>query len=310
MYATMSHGKALNGYCLKAAKHLEGKELLDTWRTMVMGKDLAREQRFPASTSQPSEYAFALSYAADKSIIDFDWLDVGGEAMSSVDEDPARQKLLDRLKKTDCLMLCISGENFKQPVTDSNMQEVLLNIDAQFINFLIAELQCSRNNTPPSISIVITQYDLCKDREANTVFEDVKQIFPMLFDSKRWLVMVCAVTLGLDLGKNYSAPISPINMHIPVIFSLLSKMIRVQWEKIDQEQLKSKRNHTQNSSQIKEALRNIDSSKFQTPDFRLARQLKTEIGKLSTVILTHQTKTLRFTIYLDGKQIDWKDILG
>jgi hypothetical protein len=210
-------------------------------------------------------------------------------------------------------MLCISGEYFKEPITDNNKEEIWLNADAHFINYLIGEVPFSGNNIPPSIAIIVTQYDLCKEREANAVFEDVKQIFPIFFESRGWLVMVCVTTLGLELAEDISAPIRPINVQVPIIFSLLTKMILTQWEKVDQDQLNSKRNYRQNLSKIREAFRNVDSSKFQTSDnngLKLAREMKEEIQRLSTNILTPQTNTLRFSTYLDGKEVSWKDILG
>jgi hypothetical protein len=310
MYSKMAQAEGLNGYCLKASSNDYHRNLLIIWEKMVRGRDLQNE-RFPPATQGTHEYEFTLSYAADKPIIKFDWLDVRGAAMSDVDEDPSRQKLLERLKKTDCLILCISGKNFKDPITDNNREEVLLNIDSHFINYLIGEVQHGGNNTPPSIAIIVTQYDHCKEREA-TIFEDVKKMFPILFNSDGWLVMICAVTLGLGLAEDISAPINPINVQIPVIFSLLSKMIRIQWGTIDRVQLNSRRNNKQNPASVTEVFRALDDIKCQTPqnnELKLAKDLKREIGRLSTVILTQQTNTFRFTTYLDGKQTSWKDIL-
>lgn len=253
-----------------------------------------------------------MKYGLHEPIIMFDWLDYGGGAVPASNDDPDRQKLLKRLKDTDCLILCVSGQHLKEPITDENREEVLLNIDAHFINSLIGEVQRSGRNTPPSIAIIVTQYDRCQKREA-TIFEDIKQIFPILFESKGWLVMICPVTLGLGLADNLSAPVNPINVHIPIVFSLLSKMIRVQWEKIDQSQLNVKKGNKQDIATIREIFRSLESGQSNIYGYNhseLAKKLKQEIIRMSSVIVKQKLNAVRFITYLHGKPIAWKDLLG
>lgn len=323
MYAMMAAGQELKGYCLEAEKQADARALLTFWEKMLrttQSEDGAN--RFPPSTSATTDYSFLLNYGFGEPVIRFDWQDYRGGLIPADDDEPNRQKLIDRLKVTDCLMICVSGEHLSKKLTPETKPLVLLDIDLNFINQLVSQIQRSGHNIPPSVVIVITKYDYCKEREMD-LFEDVKEIFQVFFEAKGWLVMMCPVSLGLGLSKNISSPLTPLNIHIPVVFSLLSKMIRIQWEKLDPILSKVRSDDGLESGQkiagIRQVFRQIQDSPSvsgdQDSELAVAEKLKGEVLRMSSIILNDCKKDdvppgSQFHIYLNGEKLTWRKILG
>lgn len=283
MYAFMERGLGLNGYSLESKNLDDSIHLEEIWNNIVQGE----ENRFPSATFSMYEYNFTLLYGLNTPITSFNWLDYRGSAISGSDDDPARQQLRQRLQVTDCIILCVSGENLAEPLTLKSRAKILRNIDAHLLNSLTDEFVHGIDNKLLSLAIVITKYDLCQKRGTDT-FEDIKQIFPFLFGSRGWIVMICPVTLGLKLSEDITAPISPKNIHIPIVFSLITKMIKIQWESL--------------------GLYNISETIDQE---RLIKQ-KHEITRLASLILgdrqRNNSSDLPFHTYLNGVRISWNEV--
>ncbi len=223
MYADMQFGR--NGFTFSAEDMDDDLELSEGWEHLI---DTEGESRWPKATSEGQEkvYSFSLNYAM-KPIIGFDWLDYRGGAIKDQSSKEDTQTLMGYIRESSCLLICVSGEYLRDGI---DRKKASLKIKANRINYILQEVSKQVNPTqekPFPVAIVITKFDLCASRK-NEVIDDIKNnLFPSLFtDGSGWLTLICPVSLGKDLAENQNTgEIDPINVHLPVIFGIYSKLL-------------------------------------------------------------------------------------
>jgi GTPase SAR1 family protein len=220
MYAAMSNNR--HGFSMIATDRDEHSRLHALWEGLV---NETGEDRWPSPTDQALTYAFEFCDGY-KPIIQFEWLDYRGSAMSDQSDAQDVKELRNYISESSCLFLCISGEHLREKVTSVNLAKVLINTKASIMGghlaYLSQTLKAQKRKIFP-IVITLTKYD-CIDRPQSELIEDVKQLFPPLFaENSDWLVMICPTSLGRELAQDRnSGRIEPKNLDLPVVFALFS----------------------------------------------------------------------------------------
>ncbi|MBC1238347.1 TRAFAC clade GTPase domain-containing protein [Nostoc sp. 2RC] len=229
LYATMQLG--LQGFTLATTDMDEDLRLTSLWEKMV---DEEGEDRWPPPTgSEPYQYEFDFSYGM-RPLISFDWLDYRGGAMQSTSTQEDYKILLNRLRESSCVFLCVSGEYLREEISsDTQLGLIKRKAGISRMNIFLTDLTKNLKDSqrPFPIVIVITKYDQCAERAQDKIsreklFDDIKKMFNTLFTpSKDWLVMLCPVSLGKELGKDsLTGKIDPKNLHLPLVFALYAKL--------------------------------------------------------------------------------------
>ncbi|MEL6927924.1 MAG: hypothetical protein AAFO95_04745 [Cyanobacteria bacterium J06600_6] len=221
MYAVMQTG--VKGFTL-AAKDMDlDLELIQRWEKLI---SLKGEDRWPVPNAAAMEYyGFNFSYGFSP-LMGFEWLDYRGLALSDRSTEQDVADLVEYLQASSCLFLCISGEYLIDEITPKTMREMKSDRMNQFIQQYVSNQQQPNPNQPFPVAIMITKYDLCHHRDRDDIIADVQKLFQALFTpNSGWLVMICPVSLGRDLGKDpESADIVPVNVHLPVVFAVYSQL--------------------------------------------------------------------------------------
>jgi len=221
MYAVMQTG--VRGFTL-AAKDMDlDLELTQRWEKLI---SLKGEDRWPTPNAAAMEYyGFDFSYGF-RPLMGFQWLDYRGLALSDRSTEQDVAELVQYLQESACLFLCISGEYLAGEITPKTVREIKSDRMNQFIQQYVSNHQRPSPNQPFPVAIMITKYDLCHHREREEIIADVKKLFQALFTpNSGWLVMICPVSLGRDLGDDpENANITPVNVHLPVVFAVYSQL--------------------------------------------------------------------------------------
>ena len=221
MYAVMQTG--VQGFSL-AAKDMDlDLELTQRWEKLI---SLKGEDRWPTPNAAAMEYYdFDFSYGF-RPLMSFQWLDYRGLALSDRSTEQDVAELVEYVRESSCLFLCISGEYLTDEITPKTVREIKSDRMNQFIQQYISNQQQPNPNQPFPVAITITKYDLCHHRDRDDIIADVKKLFQALFTpNSGWLVMICPVSLGRDLGKDpEDANIVPVNVHLPVVFAVYSQL--------------------------------------------------------------------------------------
>ncbi|MEA5554031.1 hypothetical protein VB713_24125 [Anabaena cylindrica UHCC 0172] len=222
LYSTMQLG--LQGFTLTTTDMDEDLRLTSLWERMV---DSEGEDRWPAGTSEPHEYEFDFCYGMRR-LISFDWLDYRGGAMKDVSTQDDVQVLTKRLRGSNCIFLCVSGEDLKEEVSSPiELKNIARKSGIDRMNKFLTILtnNLSDSQRPFPIVILITKYDQCQKRTKEKLIEDIKQMFNVLFmPNQDWLIMLCPVSLGKDLATNRDeGEIDPKNLHLPLVFALYAR---------------------------------------------------------------------------------------
>lgn len=221
MYAVMQTG--VQGFTL-AAKDMDlDLELTQRWEKLI---SLKGEDRWPTPNAAAMEYyGFDFSYGFHP-LMGFQWLDYRGLALSDRSTEQDVTELVEYLQASECLFLSISGEHLVSEITPSTVRELKSDRMNQFIQQYVSFNKNPSSLKPFPIAIVITKYDLCHHRDKDEIIADVKKLFQALFTpNSGWLVMICPVSLGKELGENpEAANIVPVNVHLPVVFAVYSQL--------------------------------------------------------------------------------------
>ena len=221
MYAVMQTG--IQGFTL-AAKDMDlDLELTQRWEKLI---SLKGEDRWPTPNAAAMEYyGFDFSYGF-RPLMGFQWLDYRGLALSDRSTEQDVADLVIYLQESACLFLCISGEYLTSELTPNTVRQIKSDRMNQFIQQYISNNKQPNPQQPFPVAIVITKYDLCHHREREEIIADVKKLFQALFTpNSGWLVMICPVSLGRDLGDDPdNAKIVPVNVHLPVVFAVYSQL--------------------------------------------------------------------------------------
>jgi hypothetical protein len=221
MYAVMQTG--IQGFTL-AAKDMDlDLELIQRWEKLI---SLKGEDRWPTPNAAAMEYyGFDFSYGF-RPLMGFEWLDYRGLALSDRSTEQDVTDLVQYLQASACLFLCISGEYLTGELTPNTVREIKSDRMNQFVQQYVSNNKRPNSQQPFPVAIIITKYDLCHHREREAIIADVKKLFQALFTpNSGWLVMICPVSLGRDLGDDPdNAQIVPVNVHLPVVFAVYSQL--------------------------------------------------------------------------------------
>jgi hypothetical protein len=221
MYAVMQTG--IQGFTL-AAKDMDlDLELTQRWEKLI---SLKGEDRWPTPNAAAMEYyGLEFSYGF-RPLMGFQWLDYRGLALSDRSTEQDVADLVVYLQESACLFLCISGEYLTSELTPKTVREIKSDRMNQFIQQYVSNNKQPNPQQPFPVAIVITKYDLCHHRERAEIIADVKKLFQALFTpNSGWLVMICPVSLGRDLGEDPdNARIVPVNVHLPLVFAVYSQL--------------------------------------------------------------------------------------
>jgi hypothetical protein len=232
MYSFMSMG--LNGFTISATDLDVDLDLINKWDQLVEEQG---ESRWPTGTDENVyEYVFNFNYAA-KPIMQLNWIDYRGGALRDKSSATDVAKLMDYVKDSNCLFLCISGEYLTEEIVSENgdlnqqaKSRVGNKLKIQPVNKILVDIQQKfepSNEKPFPIVIVVTKYDKCSHRGKDAVIRDVKGLFELLFQpDSGWLTAICPVSLGKDLANDINGgEINPVNIHLPVAFAVYSKLM-------------------------------------------------------------------------------------
>ena len=221
MYAVMQTG--VKGFTL-AAKDMDlDLELTQRWEKLI---SLKGDERWPTPNAAAMEYyGFDFCYGFSP-LMGFQWLDYRGLALSDRSTEQDVAELVQYVRESACVFLCISGEYLTSEITLKTVREIKSDRMNQFVQQYISNNNQPNSQKPFPVAIVITKYDLCHHRDREDIIADVKKLFQALFTpNSGWLVMICPVSLGRDLGDDPdNANIVPVNVHLPVVFAVYSQL--------------------------------------------------------------------------------------
>jgi len=193
-------------------------------------KNLKEKSKWPLPTGDAiQEYEFFLVKDL-KDTFPFSWIDYTGELLGL--DGHLREKdyktVIDRLQSVSTSVLfTLKGELFAQPIPTDEWELSAFKSDNEYdkFNSLMTEYIVSRNekhNRPPVIVLLITMYDLCKERDFDDIVTEIQTIFPALF-KKGCITGIIPVSLGVE-EKNGKFVVRPFQVHLPLIFLLLKEL--------------------------------------------------------------------------------------
>lgn len=213
MYAVMSN--AVKGYTFSAQSMDDDLLLAHLW------EELLEQGKWPPPTEQSRSWAFDFNRALKK-IKGFNWFDYRGGLLHEPElADPAAKKqFYEKIKESDCVMLCVGGDKLAQYVDKKIPPKGL-----REFNYLMTHFHKERQATVP-VAVVITKADQCRGDRLERGFDKLReQLLSSLFvEGAGWLVMFCPVSLGMRLQSGERPPclgrIRPHNVHLPVTFAV------------------------------------------------------------------------------------------
>ena len=229
MYADMSGGR--RGFTFSTNPD-DDLDLSDKWSRLIE----TGPGRWPPPTGdQPKSYTFGFNYGFRR-IMEFDWIDYRGGALSDRSTEADVQELKRYLRQSSCVMLCISGEHLQEP---KNAAVVRARTGIGRMNSFLTELREERGRQKkelPAVIIVVTKSDYCSQRSHEEIEEQIRDLFNPLFSpDSGWLVSIGSVSLGAGLATDTEkGEIDPDNIHLPLVFSIY----RVLHERAYQQQSK------------------------------------------------------------------------
>lgn len=295
MYSVMQTG--VNGFTLSARDMDVDLDLNDLWEQLV---DTQGEDRWPPpNAAEVKDYDFDFSYGFQR-IMSYKWVDYRGRAMSDRSTEEDVQTLMEHFENSSCLFLCISGEYLKDKITRNTIRKLQSNRMNGFMQKISNQIKPT-SDLPFPIAIVITKYDLCTERPKQEITEEIKQhLFPALFKSG-WLVMICPVSLGKDLSSDLdSGMILPINVHLPVVFAIYSKLREYGLT------LKGEQKYTQGSLKSLQNrnffMRWLNSSEIEDKRAKIY-ELGTEVQEIEKNMNLLAQELQRVSVFLNGKEV-------
>jgi GTPase SAR1 family protein len=299
MYAKMSEG--INGFTLSTKDPDRDLELIDQWEKLVEEEG---EDRWPTPNDENfHSYSFNFNYSLTTRLMGFDWLDYRGGALRDSSTKKDVEELRQRLVTSSCVFLCISGEYLSEPSDAS----VSTKAGIRRMNQLIGEFGTSGEKVP--VVIVITKYDLCRRRPKLEIVGDIKQLFGVFFEKGTgWPVMICPVTLGMDLENNLnSGLIVPVNVHLPLVFAIYSEVMKEAYEAQERlEQSRRRLEELQNRNvlvKFLDRLQGLNRVNSALGDVNNTEKKMNEIlGKLN--LLTRELTKSNIDLYFDGEEVE------
>ena len=215
MYADMSGGR--RGFTFSTNPD-DDLDLSDKWSRLI---EAGPDRWPPATSAQPKSYTFGFNYGFRR-IMEFDWIDYRGGALSDRSTEADVQELKRYLKQSSCVMLCVSGEHLQELKNAAVVRaQTRIGRMNSFLTELREELGRQRKELP-AVIIVVTKSDCCSSRPPEEIEEQIRDLFNPLFSpDSGWLVSIGSVSLGADLATDTEkGEIAPDSIHLPLIFSI------------------------------------------------------------------------------------------
>ncbi|MFB2878805.1 hypothetical protein [Floridanema aerugineum] len=215
-----------SGFTITSVKHNQARTIEEQWMKMCEGEG---SERWPAGTDVTVGYSFNFNYA-NKTFAKFNWVDYRGGALDDDEDNEERKSLVEELCTSDCLFLCLSAEYLAKGFTPGAALKARVGV----MNALMTEVAAKKNSTPENpfpVAIVVTKADLLDNFNGSikeNAVEVIKKFFKTLFvPGSPWLTGIIGVSLGKELAeKPDSGEIDPIEVHLPVTFGVLCKLIK------------------------------------------------------------------------------------
>ncbi len=230
MYADMSGGR--RGFTFSTNPD-DDLDLSDKWSRLIE----AGPDRWPPPTGdQPKSYTFGFNYGFRR-IMEFDWIDYRGGALSDRSTEADVQELKRYLKQSSCVMLCVSGEHLQENAAVARARTGIGRMNS-FLTELREELGRQKKELP-AVIIVVTKSDYCSSRPREEIEEQIRDLFnPLFAPDGGWLVSIGSVSLGKGLAADTEkGEIALGDIHLPLIFSIycaLYKELEQQQSKLDE----------------------------------------------------------------------------
>lgn len=215
MYGMMCEG--IGDFTLNAPESEVDLNLIDGWDQLV--EYPGDYGRWPLPTCRTTVYTFDFCYK-QQGLINFDWLESRGGILEYDDGSESEEKkwMVQYLNQSSCILICIPGDLL---TTSIRGREASVRYRAAIdgINSFLAQSFLNSLNTP--VAVVITKSDLIVGkRDTDDVISEIKTLFSSFFvPGGGWSVMICPVSLGLDLCNNeLKGEINPMNIHLPLAF--------------------------------------------------------------------------------------------
>lgn len=225
MYAKMRQG--LGGFTFSTLDPDVDLDLSDRWSRLVNEQG---DKRWPKpNDNEVQTYQFNFSYGFRK-LLGFDWIDYRGGALNGRKQEADVDFLYKQVRDSASLFLCVSGEDLARSRSVQQIKDKVQTADMNRFFQTLAE-----KDEKPSVAVVITKYDHCRDRAKEEVIELVQELFnPLFAEGAEWLVTICPVSLGNGLAADPGAgEIYPRNCHLPVTFAIYSAF-KQQLEELDE----------------------------------------------------------------------------
>ena len=227
MYSMLS--KRVNGFTLSAKDKDTHISINDCWEQLVS------EGYCPLPPCDIENYCFDFNYNF-KNILSFEWLRYPGTYLRGKSSEVGVQYLLETINNSSCLFLSVSGEHLTQSLFDDHGNvyhtvkfRVSRKISISRMNCFLISLLKRFNTTGKKllpVAIIITKFDLIKERSKDGIVRDIKELFsPLFYPGSGLLVMICPVSLGKELAENpIGGKIEPVNLHFPIFFAVYCKL--------------------------------------------------------------------------------------
>ena len=301
MYADMSGGR--RGFTFSTNPD-DDLDLSHKWSRLIE----AGPGRWPLPTgAQPKSYTFGFNYGFRR-IMEFDWVDYRGGALSERSAEADVQELKRYLRQSSCVMLCVSGEHLQEPKNASVVRaRTGIGRMNSFLTDLREEIERQKKELP-AVIIVVTKSDYCSSRPREEIEEQIRDLFnPLFTPDGGWLVSIGSVSLGTGLAADTEkGEIDPDNIHLPLVFSIY----RVLHERADQQQSKLYEGIGQlteienewgrlkrwwRSEEIKQILRETEEDEEKLVALQEDLQL----------LVTELTELREFRVYYGGEEIEF-----
>lgn len=214
MYAVMRRG--MNNFFLHCADTNDDERLMKSWSLLTRTGD----RKWPAPTTEDlARYHFTFKSGLTRTLAEFEWIDYRGSLLHETSD--ASAQLVAEFNQSDCIFFCADGNELRSPVGDR-----LFDVDnALCISRAKVLLDGLQKRVP--IVVIVTKNDICNSRMKNDLTKDIELLFDAwLAKGEGWGVMICPVTLGVDLNEEMQdAPVNPRSMHLPLIYAIFSMQV-------------------------------------------------------------------------------------
>jgi hypothetical protein len=220
MYATLSAGQ--DGFFLHADDPDLDLDLSESWDAL-MDEGLLP----PPTPNEPKTYPFVFKSGLTR-LLDIDWLDYRGGAMTDRTTASDAERLVSRLAASDSIYLTLDGALLAQGVDERSFLTARRHTKAERMTWFVQNA-ASKLGRVPSLVVLVTKFDLvaarCPDGAAavESAIDAARDILPIAFETGV-TALICPVSLG-DLGMPVAERVDPTSVaprwvHKPMLFSM------------------------------------------------------------------------------------------